>query len=147
MTSAMSYVWIFFFFLNIYFSQRKSREASDPRCLKLFSFRHFLLCRYAADSFSVKPISEFSTFRPPRWILQTQKSEAHLLRTQSSKVLPFESRAGPYIVMHATRSARNFFFARFYNSGQFTCISQKTLQSFLCWLWLTPVPIWVCRIK
>ena len=80
-------------------------------------------------------------------VLQTQKRKTHLLRTQSSKVLPFESRAGPYMVMHATPTARDFFHASFYNSGQFICIFPKTLQSFLCWLWLTPVPMWVCRIK
>ena len=55
----------------------------------------------------------------------------HLLKTQSSKVLPFKPGAGPYIAMHATLTARDFFLANFNPSSQFTSIFfQKLSQVF-----------------
>ena len=59
--------------------------------------------------------------------LRTQKLKSHLLRTQSLKVLPLKSGVGEYIAMHATLTARNFFLANFYPSGQFTYIFSKPL--------------------
>ena len=42
---------------------------------------------------------------------------------------------GQYIAMHATLTARGFFFAYFYPSSPFTCIFPKPLPNFfLCWL-------------
>ena len=59
---------------------------------------------------------------------------------------PFKPGAGLYIAMHATPTARNFFLANFYRAGPFTSIFSKTsLGFFLCWLCLTPVPVWVRR--
>ena len=55
-------------------------------------------------------------------VLRTHKFKTHLLRNQSSKVLPFKSGAGPYIAMHAMPTARDFFLANFYPSGLFACI-------------------------
>ena len=44
--------------------------------------------------------------------------------------------------MHATPTAREFFLANFYPSGPFTRIFSNTFPDvFLCWLWLTPVPV------
>ena len=44
------------------------------------------------------------------------------VENRSSKVLPFKPEAGPYIAMHATPTARDFFRANFYSAGPFTCI-------------------------
>ena len=50
--------------------------------------------------------------------------------------------------MHATLTARDFFLANFYPPGSFICIFSKTPpEFFLCWLWLTPIPVWACREK
>ena len=57
---------------------------------------------------------------PHRTELRMQKLKTHLLRTKSLKVLPCKSGAGPYIAMHATPSATDFFLANFYPSGPFT---------------------------
>ena len=54
--------------------------------------------------------------------LRTQKLKSHLVRTQSLNVLPFKPGVGQYIVIHATLTARDFFFAYFYPSSLFTCI-------------------------
>ena len=71
--------------------------------------------------------------------LRTQKLKSHLVRIQSLNVLPLKPGVGHYIAIHATLTARNFFFlAYFYTSGPFTCIFSKTSPDFsLCWLWLT----------
>ena len=80
--------------------------------------------------------------------LRTHKLKSHLMRTQSLKVLPFKPGVGQYIAMHATLTARDFCLANFYPPGPFTCIVFKTApEFFLCWLWLTPVAVWVSRIK
>ena len=81
--------------------------------------------------------------------LRTQKLRSPLLRrTQGSKVVPLKPGVGQYIAMHATPAAKDCFLANFYPSGPFTCIFSKTSSElFLCWLWLTPVPVWARRIK
>ena len=60
----------------------------------------------------------------------------------SLKVPSFKPRAGWYILRHAMPAARDFSLANFYPSSPFTCIFSKTSPKFfLCWLWLTPVPV------
>ena len=66
------------------------------------------------------------------WELRTQKLKSHLLRTQNLKVLPLKPGVGQYIAIHATLTARDFFFAYFYLSGPFTCIFPKSLRIFTC---------------
>ena len=61
-----------------------------------------------------------------------QKLKTHLLRIQSWKVLPFKPGAGPYIAMHATPTARDFFLANFYPSGPFPAFFQTTPKFFSC---------------
>ena len=79
---------------------------------------------------------------------RTQKLKSHLVRTQSLNFLPLKPGVGQYVVIHATLTAMDFFLAYFYPSGPFTCIFSKTsLDFFLCWLWLTPVPVQARRIK
>ena len=50
-------------------------------------------------------------FSPRPEVQQKQKLKIHLLKTQSSKILPLKPGAGPYIVVHATPTARDFFLA------------------------------------
>ena len=77
-------------------------------------------------------------FVPRSGELRTQKLKFHLVRTQSLNVLPLKPGVSPYIAIHATFTARDFFLAYFYTSGPFTCIFSKTSSDFsLCWLWLT----------
>ena len=66
----------------------------------------------------------------------------------SLNVLPLKRRVGQYIAMHAMLTARDFFLTYSYPSGPFTCIFSKTSSNFfLCWLWLTLVPVQARRIK
>ena len=77
-----------------------------------------------------------------------QKLKSQLMRTQSLNVLPLEPGVGQYIAIEATLTARDFFLTYFYPSSPFNCIFSKPLPNlFLCWLWLTPVPVWASRIK
>ena len=64
--------------------------------------------------------------------LQTQKLKSHLVRTQSLNVLPLKPTVRKYIAIHATLTARDFFFAYFYPSCPFTCIFPKTSPAFSC---------------
>ena len=48
-----------------------------------------------------------------REILRTQKLKTRLLRSESSMVVPFKPEAGRNISMHATPTARDFFFGTF----------------------------------
>ena len=89
----------------------------------------------------------FSSF-PRSGELRTQKLKSHLLRTQSLKVFPIEPGVGKYIAIHATLTARDLSRADFYPSGPVTRIFSETSPEFsLCWLQLTPVPVWARRIK
>ena len=96
-----------------------------------------------------KPITHLITYLLPcSGELQTQKLESHLVRTQSLNVLPFNPGVGQYVSIHAMLTARDFFLAYFYPSSPFTCIFfQHLSQYFLCWLWLTMVPVWAHRTK
>ena len=66
----------------------------------------------------------------PQWVLQTQKSNAHLLRTHSSKVLLLKSGVGQNIAMHAPLTARDFFLAIFYLPCPFTFSFPKLPPTF-----------------
>ena len=47
-----------------------------------------------------------------------------------------------HIKLDYTLTAKDFFLVNFYPSGPFTCIFSKTSPDFfVCWLWLTPVPV------
>ena len=74
--------------------------------------------------------------------LWTQKMKSNLIRTQSIKV-----GVSQCIAIHATHTARDFFLANFYPSVSFTCFYKTSPEFFLWWQWLTPVPVWACRIK
>ena len=53
-----------------------------------------------------------------------------------------------HIKLDYTLTAKDFFLVNFYPSGPFTCIFSKTSpEPFLCWFWLTPVPVWARRTK
>ena len=82
-------------------------------------------------------------FRAPQWGAADAEIKTHLVRTQSLNVFPVKPGVGQYIAIHATLTAGDIFLAYFYPSGPFTCIfSPKLLPFFfLCWLWLTPVPV------
>ena len=71
------------------------------------------------------------SYPAPQWGA-AHKLKSHLLKTQTLKVLPLNPGVGQYIAMHATLTARDFFLANFYPSGQFTCIFPKLLPSFSC---------------
>ena len=85
----------------------------------------------------------FLRFVPRSGELRTQKLKSHLVRTLSLNVLPLKSGVGQYIAMHATLAAGNVFLAYFYPSGPFTCIffPENSPDFFMCWLWLTPIPV------
>ena len=72
----------------------------------------------------------FYQLDPLSGVLRTQKFKTRLLRTQSSNVLSLKPGAGPYIAMHATLTARDFFLTNFYPSGPFTCILSKSFPEF-----------------
>ena len=71
-------------------------------------------------------------------VLRMQKLKTHVLRTQSSKVLPFRPGVGPYIAMHAISTARAFFLAYFYPSSPKDNTSCKIVlygASVKCFFW------------
>ena len=80
-------------------------------------------------------------------VLRTQKLKTYLLRTQSSKVLPVKPGAGRYIAMLATPTANDFFWLISTPRSIHLHLFQNSPAFFLCWLWLTPVPVWDYRIK
>ena len=49
---------------------------------------------------------------------------------ESLKVLPLKPGVGQYVAIHATLTARGFFFTYFYPSGPFTCIFSLNLSRF-----------------
>ena len=51
-----------------------------------------------------------------------------MLKTLSSKVVPSKPGTGPYIAMHATLTARDFFPASFYSSGPADRTAKKALD-------------------
>ena len=106
---------------------------------------HVLITRHKSLFLSLSPSLPF----PPRTgALRTQKLKTHLLRTQSSKVLPFKPGAGQNIAIRATPTGRDFFLANFYPSDPFTPIfSQTSPEFFLCWLWITTIPVRAVRMK
>ena len=57
--------------------------------------------------------------------------KAHLLRPQSSKVLPLKPGVGQNIVMLATPTAKDFFLAYSYLPSPFNCIFSKTSDEIL----------------
>ena len=52
----------------------------------------------------------WSLKRPRSGELRTQKLKFYLMRTQSLKVPPLKPGVGQYIAMHATLTAKDFFF-------------------------------------
>ena len=94
------------------------------------------------QSYQMFPLSSLKPFSGE---LRTQKLKSHLVRKQSLNVLPVKPWVGQYIAIHATLTARDFFFAYFYPSGPFSdspAFFPKHLPIFFpCWLWLTPVPM------
>ena len=62
--------------------------------------------------------------------LRMQKLKSHLVRTKSLYILPLKPGVGQYIAIHAMLTARDFFLANFYPSGQFTCTFSKTSAEF-----------------
>ena len=62
--------------------------------------------------------------------LRTQKLKSHLVRTQSLNVLPLKPGVGQYIAIHTTLTARTFFLAYFYPSGQAPVFFSKTTPDF-----------------
>ena len=83
----------------------------------------------------------FSVLTPHSGELRTQKLKSHLVRTLSLNVLPLKPGVGQYIAIHDYAYCQGFL-AYFYRSGPFICICSKTSpEFFLCWLWLTLVPV------
>ena len=74
-----------------------------------------VLCKSIATCTAL--FAMFVTFQPlsllRSGVLRTQKLKTHLLRSQSSKVLLLKPGAGPYIALHATPTAKDFFLANF----------------------------------
>ena len=76
----------------------------------------------------------------PQW--GAADAEIKVPSGESLNVLPLKPGVGQYIAIHATLTARDFFPVYFNLSGPFTCIFPKTSPDFfLCWLWLTLVPV------
>ena len=81
-------------------------------------------------------------FDPHSWELRAQTLKSQLVRLQSLNVLPLKPGVGQYIAIYAMFTAKDFFLAYFYPSSPFTCTFSKTFHNlFICWLWLTSVPV------
>ena len=88
-----------------------------------------------------------STVAP--WIgeLQPKKLWSHLLRTQNPKVLPLKPGVGQYIAMDSTLTDRDFFLANVLPQSIHLHFSKTSLNFSMCKLWLTPLPVWFCKVK
>ena len=87
-------------------------------------------------------VSSFFLIRPRSGETRTQKLKSHLMRTQSLKVLSSKPAVGQYTAMHATLTARDFFLAISTLPVHSPAFFSKTSpEFFLCYLWLTPVPV------
>ena len=73
----------------------------------------------------------------PQWEAADAEIKVPSGENTELKRSPFKIWVAQYIA-----TARDFFLVYFYPSGPFTCIFSKPLPIFfLCWLWLTPVPV------
>ena len=85
---------------------------------------------------------EFATLDSPQWGAADAEIKVPSDENTELKCSPLKPGVGQYIAIRATLTARELLLAYFYPSGQFTCIFPKTSPDFfLCWLWLTPVPV------
>ena len=108
-------------------------------CLDLFDFSLLISIIYLHSLHTVPVVYSSS---PRSGELRMQKLKSHLVRTQSLNVLPLKPGVGQYIAIRATLTATDFVLAYFYPSSPFICIFSKTSPDFfLCWLWLTLVPV------
>ena len=82
-------------------------------------------------------------FVTPQWGAVDAEIKVPSVENTGLKVVPLKPGVGQYIAIHAALTARDFFLAYFCPSCPFTCIfSEKSPNFFfLCWLWLTPVPV------
>ena len=116
----------------------KSTENFKTKSSALFIYYHFYLLEESRPSRTKHLLRRLiplmlSFARIGSGETRTQKFKTHMLRTQSSEVLPFKPGAGPHIAMHATLTTRYFLLSTFYPYGPFTCIlPPKPLQSFSC---------------
>ena len=107
-----------------------SSHPTVPSVRTFFCYMHFQISSEISFPQAVTPLSY--TSEPRSREFKTQKLKSHLMRTQSLKVLPFKSRVGQHIAMHAMLTAMDFFLANFYPSVPFICIFSKPLPSFSC---------------
>ena len=91
--------------------------------------------------FAVYHFVESVPLADPRWVAADAEIKVPSGENTELKRSPFKAWSRS-IYSHATLTARNFFLAYFYPSSLFTCIFSKTSPVFfLCWLWLTLVPV------
>ena len=84
----------------------------------------------------------FNVFFAPQWRAADAEIKVPSGENTELKRSPFKPEVRQYTAIHATLTAIDFFLAYFYSSGPFTCIFSKTSPDFfLCWLWLTLVPV------
>ena len=76
---------------------------------------------------------------------RTQKLKSHLERTQSLNILLLKPGVGQYIAIHATLTATvpgiSSLLISTFPVHSPTFFLNLSRFSFLCWLWLTPVPV------
>ena len=133
-------------FSQLVWSKDRSRPDNSVHCIADFTLMNMLHCveKCYAWSHTCIPVGISLAQLPRSGELWMQKLKSQLVRTQSLNVLSLKPGVGQYmyISIHAALTARNFFLAYFYPSSPFTCIFSKTSPDFfLCWLWLTPVPV------
>ena len=81
--------------------------------------------------------------------LGKQKLKSHLLRTRKLKVLPLKSGVGQCMTIHTTLTARDtsLLISTFPAHFSVLFFFYFSPEVFLCWLWLTLVPVWARKIK
>ena len=96
-----------------------------------------MLLRFGSYKLSIDVLSV-----TPQWGAADAEIKVPPGENTELKRSPLKPRIGQYIGLHFTLTARDFFLAYFYPSGPFTCIFSKTSPNFfLCWLWLTLIPV------
>ena len=85
--------------------------------------------------------------KTPQWGAADAEIKVPSGENTELKRSPFKAWSGS-VCGYACCACCQGFLPYFYRSSPFTCIFSKTsLNFFLCWLWLTPVLVWACRVK
>ena len=101
---------------------------------------------FLEETYSTVSLFWLFFFCPCSGELRTQKLRFHLFRrAHSSVVLPLKPGVGQYRVIHNTPTTMASLLFSILPVRSPAFFSKTSPEFLLCWLWLTPVPVWARR--